>query len=51
MGIALIVAKKNEDREKAKKMVANYCIGLVVIFIILVAAPLLINGIASLIAA
>jgi hypothetical protein len=51
MGIALIVAKKNEDREKAKKMVVNYCIGLVVIFIILVAAPLLINGIASLIAA
>lgn len=39
MGIAMIIAKKNEEKEKAKKMLVNYCIGLVVIFVILVALP------------
>jgi transcription elongation factor Elf1 len=47
IGIALIIAKKNDDKEKAKKMLVNYCIGLVAIFVILVAAPLLVNGIAT----
>lgn len=50
MGVALIVAKKNEDKEKAKKMIVNYCIGLIIIFGILVAAPYLVRGIAWLIA-
>lgn len=50
MGIAIIIAKKNEEKEKAKKMLVNYCIGMVVIFVILVAAPLLVRGIAALIA-
>lgn len=50
MGVMLVVANKNEEKEKAKKMIVNYCIGLIVIFGILIACPYLINGIASLIA-
>ena len=50
MGIMLIIAHKNEEKEKAKKMFVNYLIGLVVIFGILVAAPYLVRGIAALIA-
>ena len=49
MGIAIIIATKNEDKVKAKKMLVNYGIGLVVIFAILVAAPYLVHGIAALI--
>jgi uncharacterized membrane protein len=50
MGVAYIVAQKNEDKQKAKKMLVNYVIGLVIIFVILVAAPYLVSGIAALIA-
>ena len=49
MGIAIIIATKNEDKVKARKMLVNYGIGLIVIFILLVAAPLLVKGIAGLI--
>ena len=49
MGIAIIIAQKNEDKAKAKKMLINYGIGLIVIFVILVAAPLLVKGIAGLV--
>lgn len=48
MGVAIIIANKNEEKEKAKKMVINYVIGLVVIFALLVACPYIIRGIASL---
>ena len=50
MGIAIIVAHKNEDKQKARKMLVNYVIGLVVIAAILVACPYLVRGIAALIA-
>ncbi len=50
MGIAIIVAHKNEDKQKAKKMLVNYLIGIVVIAVILVACPYLVRGIASLVA-
>lgn len=49
MGIAIIVAHKNEDKQKARKMLVNYVIGLVVIAAILIAAPYLVRGIAALI--
>ena len=49
IGIALIIAHKNEDKEKAKKMLVNYVIGIIVIFAILVAAPFLVRGIAALV--
>lgn len=50
LGVMIIIAHKNEDKEKAKKMLVNYLIGLVVIFGILVAAPYLVRGIAALVA-
>ena len=50
MGIFFAIAQKNEDKEKARKMIKNYVIGLVVIFAILVACPYLVKGIAALIA-
>ena len=49
IGVAIILAHKNEEKEKAKKMLVNYLIGLVVIFAILVACPYLIRGIAVLV--
>lgn len=49
MGVFFAIAQKNEDKEKAKKMIVNYVIGLVVIFAILVACPYLIRGIAALV--
>lgn len=49
MGIAFIIAYRNEDRIKANKMLKNYLIGLIVIFGILVAMPYLVNGIAYLV--
>lgn len=50
MGIAIIIAHKNEDKQKSRKMLVNYIIGLVVISVILVACPYLVRGIAALIA-
>ena len=49
MGVAMIIAHKNEDKAKAKKMLVNYGIGLIVIFAILVAVPYLVRGIAFLV--
>lgn len=49
IGVAIILARKNEDKEKAKKMLVNYLIGLIVIFAILVACPYLVRGIAILV--
>ena len=49
MGVFFAIAQKNEDKEKARKMIVNYFIGLVVIFAILVACPYLIRGIAALV--
>ena len=50
MGVFFVIAQKNEDKEKARKMIKNYVIGIVVIFAILVACPYLVKGIAALIA-
>ena len=50
MGVFYGIAQKNEDKEKARKMLKNYVVGLVVIAVILVACPYLVNGIAALIA-
>ena len=49
MGIVIIIAHKHEEKEKAKRMLVNYLIGLVVIFGILVAAPYVVRGIAALV--
>lgn len=49
MGIAIIVAVRNDEKAKAKKMLINYFVGIVVIALIIVACPYLIRGIASLV--
>ena len=49
MGVFFAIAQKNEEKEKAKKMIVNYFVGLVVIFVILVACPYLVRGIAALV--
>ena len=49
IGVMIAIAQKNEDKEKARKMLINYVIGLVVIAIIVVACPFLIRGIAALV--
>lgn len=49
MGVFFAIAQKHEDKEKAKKMIINYLIGLVVIAVIVVACPYLIRGIAALV--
>lgn len=48
MGISIVMATRSEEKQKAKKMIFSYLIGLVVIGVILVAAPYLAYGIASL---
>lgn len=49
IGVMIAIAHKNEDKEKAKKMLVNYVVGLVVIAVIVVACPFLIRGIAALV--
>lgn len=49
IGVMIAIAQKNEDKEKAKKMLVNYVIGLVIIAVIVVACPFLIRGIATLV--
>lgn len=49
MGVMMIIAHKNDDKEKAKRMLRNYFIGMIAIFVILMATPILIRGIATLI--
>ncbi len=49
IGVMIAIAHKNEEKEKAKKMIINYVIGLVVIAVIVVACPFLIRGIAALV--
>lgn len=49
MGVAFIIARKNEDKEKSRKMIVNYIIGMVIIAAILVGCPYLVRGIALLV--
>ncbi|MCD8285809.1 MAG: pilin [Clostridia bacterium] len=48
MGIMYIRARRAEDKDKARRMLVNYILGLVIIAVIIVAAPYLAYGIASL---
>lgn len=49
LGIPIILAHRNEEKLKAKRMLITYVVGLVVIFAILVACPFLVRGIAYLV--
>ena len=50
MGVFIVIARKNEDKEKSRKMLKNYIIGLIAIFVLLFAVPLLAKGIAAIVA-
>lgn len=49
IGIRVLVAKKNEQKIDAKGMMENLLIGIIFAFILAVAAPLLINGLAAIV--
>lgn len=47
IGIRIAIAHKNEDKINARGMVKSLIIGVVIMFVIAMAAPLLINGLAA----
>ena len=47
IGVKVIMANKNEEKINAKAMIKNLLIGIVVIFVIAVGAPLLIESLKS----
>lgn len=47
VGIKIAVAHRNEEKINARGMVKNLIIGIVIIFVIAVGAPLLINGLSA----
>ena len=44
IGIKIAIAHKNEDKINARDMVKNLIIGIIIIFVVAMGAPLLING-------
>ena len=47
VGIKIAIAHKNEEKINARDMVKNLIIGIVMIFVIAMGAPLLINGLSA----
>ena len=47
VGIKIAIAHKNEEKINARDMVKSLIIGIVIIFVIAMGAPLLINGLAA----
>ena len=47
IGIRIALAHRNEDKINARGMVKNLIIGIVIMFVIAMGAPLLINGLAA----
>ena len=47
IGIRIAIAHKNEDKINARGMVKSLIIGVIIMFVIAMAAPLLINGLAA----
>lgn len=47
IGIKIAVAHRNEEKINAKDMVKQLIIGIVIIFIVAMGAPLLINGLSA----
>ena len=47
IGIKVVIAKKNEEKVDARGMVKSLIIGIVIMFVIAMGAPLLINGLSS----
>ena len=47
VGIKIAIAHKNEEKINARDMLKNLLIGIIVIFVVAVGAPLLINGLSA----
>ena len=47
VGIKIAIAHRNEEKINARDMVKNLIIGIVMIFVIAMGAPLLINGLSA----
>lgn len=47
VGIKIAIAHKNEEKINARDMIKNLIIGIVIIFVIAMGAPLLINGLSA----
>ncbi len=47
VGIKIAIAHKNEDKINSRDMIKNLIIGIVIIFVVAMGAPLLINGLAA----
>lgn len=47
VGIKIAIAHKNEEKINARDMVKNLIIGIVIIFVVAMGAPLLIEGLSS----
>ncbi len=49
IGIKIAIAHRNEDKINARDMVKNLIIGIVIIFVVAMGAPLLITGLSALV--
>ena len=47
VGIRIAIAHKNEEKINARDMVKNLIIGIIIIFVVAMGAPLLINGLSA----
>lgn len=47
IGIKIAIAHRNEEKINAKEMVKQLIIGIVIIFVVAMGAPLLINGLSA----
>src|SRR5574344_1469288 len=47
VGIKIAIAHKNEEKINARDMVKNLIVGIIIIFVVAMGAPLLINGLSA----
>ena len=47
IGIKIVIAHKNEEKINARDMVKNLIIGIIIIFVVAMGAPLLISGLSA----
>ena len=47
VGIKIAIAHKNEEKINSRDMVKNLIIGIIIIFVVAMGAPLLINGLSA----
>ena len=47
IGIKIAIAHKNEEKINARDMIKNVIIGIIIIFVVAMGAPLLINGLSA----